>query len=359
MKRARPQGIGSAAKKAAVPVEDAQNVPQGCKAMYMLPESATALDEVKALFEDAYMSLDDYGTARSYFNGVVNECSRLECIRDMDGPPEEEFCDEDDLSSYAAVKRDADRIFCADFYLIYGETMRMLAELYSEDFSTLKETRRGMLFARKQFSTAQSMSLSEEQRVSLAQSITLLGASMLVLDRDTERWRADVMEHCLGTCEQTDEILEAMMEWIEFRCMRLEKDSETDGATNTDMETETEADAATAAIRLKDYTTADLESKLPLLDEFAKEASELMCKRIVLQKIDIALRLALIDERDIEEGVLKGYLERLEALLVTVGGMTDVRQEILLLKGSILELLEDEGAAAVYKEANRLSSRGC
>lgn len=64
MKRARPQGLGSAAKKdkpeeeqevVETPVE-ASSEGTG-KLIYELPEDATALDQVRALFESATMFL--------------------------------------------------------------------------------------------------------------------------------------------------------------------------------------------------------------------------------------------------------------------------------------------------------------
>lgn len=68
MKRARPQGLGSVTKKdkpeeehevvAEAPV-DAVTEGTG-KLIYELPEDATALDQVRALFESATMFLGNY-----------------------------------------------------------------------------------------------------------------------------------------------------------------------------------------------------------------------------------------------------------------------------------------------------------
>ena len=69
MKRARPQGLGSAAKKdkteeeqfnetSIESVEPVASASEGTgKLIYELPEDATALDQLRALFESATMFL--------------------------------------------------------------------------------------------------------------------------------------------------------------------------------------------------------------------------------------------------------------------------------------------------------------
>lgn len=65
MKRARPQGLGSAAKKDKPEEEleiveeptDSVSAESGGKLVYELPEDATALDQLRALFESATMFL--------------------------------------------------------------------------------------------------------------------------------------------------------------------------------------------------------------------------------------------------------------------------------------------------------------
>lgn len=75
MKRARPQGLGSSLKKEKVPLNADENLSENTssiitlneneniktekteKLIYELPEDATALDQLKALFESAIMYL--------------------------------------------------------------------------------------------------------------------------------------------------------------------------------------------------------------------------------------------------------------------------------------------------------------
>lgn len=73
MKRARPQGLGSATKKDKTEVEQSTEGPiesgeivanpsEGTgKLFYELPEEATALDQLRALFESATMFLGNCG----------------------------------------------------------------------------------------------------------------------------------------------------------------------------------------------------------------------------------------------------------------------------------------------------------
>ena len=70
MKRARPQGLGSntakkekAEKEPAIAVEaDAETSKGDGKLFYELPEDATALDQLRALFESATMYLGNLKT---------------------------------------------------------------------------------------------------------------------------------------------------------------------------------------------------------------------------------------------------------------------------------------------------------
>ena len=116
MKRARPQGLGSSFKKEKVPLNVNGNLSENIdtsssifssnenkkdnictekteKLIYELPEDATALDQLKALFESAIMYLgnnliiisikynlfvDDVEKAKPIFNGIIHVCLRLE-----------------------------------------------------------------------------------------------------------------------------------------------------------------------------------------------------------------------------------------------------------------------------------------
>ena len=63
MKRARPQGLGSSAAKKEKAEEEpivsveTEEQPNNGKLFYELPEDATALDQLRALFESATMYL--------------------------------------------------------------------------------------------------------------------------------------------------------------------------------------------------------------------------------------------------------------------------------------------------------------
>lgn len=345
MKRARPQGLGSAVKKEKAEDEHVQEVVSentseveasgsNEKLVYELPEDATALDQLRAIFESATMFLDDSSKSKPIFNGVIHECLRLEAILDNEEGPEEQEGDEQDLDSFLQVKKDSEKIFTAEFYYMFGESLRTLAEFeMSEQVeeSSLEQIK-GLLSAsidRFQLSK-EKLKNDESFSADLHNGLIYSMASLFLLIDDNDQLMTD-LKALIGEGSK-DTAISAMFDTVEFFCAFIETAYEED----FDIEgLETFGDL--------------LEKNLCLIDDFCSDA-----RKLKLIKVDVPLRLAVIRSEEIEGEKADRLLADLEEILKTEEEV-GIRFEALNLKASIKEILGlDDEAALIYKEADSL-----
>lgn len=361
MKRARPQGLGSAAKKDKIeeeqlieaPIESGETVAapsEGIgKLFYELPEEATALDQLRALFESATMFLgnftllieniliflDDASKSKPIFNGVIHECLRLESIHDSEEGPEVQEGDEKDLDSFLQVKKDADKIFGAEFYFMFGESLRTLGEFEMSveiEESSLEQVKGLFSAAIDRFQLAKEKTGTGEVSFDFELSNGLLYsmASLCMLIGDNEKLKNDLKS--LITDQFKDSVSSAMFDSVEFFCNFIE----------TAYENEFEIEG------FEDLTT-QLESNISLIEEFCTDL-----KKLKLVKVDIPLRLAVIQSEVIEGEKADGLLQVLEEILKSEEE-PESRFEALQLKASIKEILGlDEEASLIYEEADSI-----
>lgn len=366
MKRARPQGLGaSAAAKKEKPEEEQVDVIEAEgevasnsteKLFYELPEDATALDQLRALFESATMFLgkyslylclyiyllDDTTKAKPIFNGVIHECLRLEAILDKEEGPEEQEGDDKDLDSFLQVKKDSDKIFGSEFYFIFGESLRTLAELEMNDEieESSMEQVKGLLSAsidRFQLSK-EKLSIETESSSPAIYSADLMSglvyamASLCVLIEETEELKEALKGLIKG--ESKESASSAMFDAVEFNCNFIE----------TAFENEFEISGI-------DHISETLEKNLKLLEEFSIDA-----KKMKIVKVDVPLRLAIVKCEEIDAEKASCFLADLEEILKEEEDPS-IRFEALQLKASIKEILGlEEEATKIYEEADLIQT---
>ena len=403
MKRARPQGLGSSFKKEKVPLNVNGNLSENIdtsssifssnenkkdnictekteKLIYELPEDATALDQLKALFESAIMYLgnnliiisikynlfvDDVEKAKPIFNGIIHECLRLESILDLECEEQSGENDSDenenDLDNILQVQKDSEKIFSHEFYFIFGESLRFLAEFEMGakeiEESSLDQVK-GLLSAaidRFQLSTEKKLKCQDSDQeqqldIDLKNGTLYSMASLCVLLKDNESIKSDLKKLLSGSKDDAESsnlithVRSSMFDAVEFFCSYIE----------TAFETEFEELESIQEI------CKTLENNLSLIEEvldFSSQELKSEFMKFKLIKIDIPVRLAIAQSNKITEEDSKAFLKNLENLLIILSeeGFHNIRYEALQLKASILEImgLEDE-ANLIYDEANSI-----
>lgn len=260
---------------------------------------------------------------------------RLESILDNDEGPEVQDGDEKDLDSFLQVKRDSDKIFGAEFYFIFGESLRTLGEFGMGDEieeSSLEQIKGVFSAAIDRFQLAKEKLGSEEVSFNFELSNGLLYsmASLCMLIGDNEQLKNDLK--FLLTEQFKDSVSSAMFDSVELFCNFIE----------TAYENEFEIEG------LEDLTL-QLEMNISLIEEFCTDF-----KRLKLVKVDVPLRLAVIKSEEIEGEKADRLIKDLEEILKSEED-TETRFEALQLKASIKEILglEDE-AALIYEEADSI-----
>lgn len=348
MKRERPQGLGSVAKKEKADeerincstdegvkvIETSETSSSNGKILYELPEDATALDQLRAIFESATMFLDDASKSKPIFNGVIHECLRLEAILENEEGPEEQEGDEKDLDSFLQVKKDSEKIFNAEFYYMFGESLRCLAEFeMNEDVeeSSLDQIK-GLLSAsidRFQLSK-EKLKTEESFSADLHTGLIYSMASLYMLIDGNDTLMTD-MTVLIGEGSK-DTAISAMFDSIEFFCAFIET------AYENDYEIE----------GLETFGDL-LEKNISSIDGFCSDA-----RKLKLIKVDVPLRLAVIRSEEIEGEKSELLLAELEEILKTEEEL-GIRYEALQLKASIKEILGlEEEANLIYEEADSL-----
>lgn len=316
MKRARPQGLGAAAKKAAL--EETTSVAQPtAKLVFELPADATALDQVKALYETALVSLEEPEKALQLFNGVVHECLRLEAIKESETAPQDLHPDDNDLDSYLQVKKDAERIFCPEFYFIFGDCLRNIAEISMDqvDEESYDHVKGLLLAAKDRFENASAFE----------------GAAFDEAKARTEVMLAVFDGQVPVTTEASEECL---FDAIEFICAFIEHVLD----NNVESKCEQAQEAKISLLNLlTDLSAAKGEEKT----------------QIDLLSVSIPFRLTIAgEEGNLAEEEANSMIAKLEALKET-----DMASEVLMLQGSIYEFLErTEEAEACYAAAENLDT---
>lgn len=265
---------------------------------------------------------------------------RLEAILDNENGPEEQEGDEKDLDSYLQVKKDADKIFGSEFYFIFGESLRTLAELEMGDEieeSSLEQVI-GLLSASidrfqlsKEKLNSNDTSASSTFVDDLSNGLIYSMASLFILIKDNDdKLRTDLKE--LINEETKDTISSAIFDSIEFFCTFCETAHETDFEIDN-----------------FDELCSRLESNLKLVAELVSDE-----KKLNLVKVDVPLRLAIIKSDEIDEAKAKTFLDDLDEILKDKEDVS-IRFEALQLKASIKEILGlEEEAALIYEEADAL-----
>lgn len=290
---------------------------------------------------------------------------RLESILDLESEEQDGDENENDIDSVLQVQKDSEKIFCHEFYLIFGESLRFLAEFEMGakeiEESSLDQVK-GLLSAaidrfqlsneKKLISQDQDQDQEQEQLldIDLKNGILYSMASLFVLLKDNESIKGD-LKNLLSGSEINAEfsnlithVRSSMFDAVEFFCSYIETAFETEFE---DLESIQEL-------------CKTLESNLSVIEEVLDFSSpdlktELM--KLKLIKIDIPIRLAIAQSNEITEEESKAFLENLENLLVILSGegFNNIRYEALQLKASIMDImgLEDE-ANLIYDEANSI-----
>lgn len=271
---------------------------------------------------------------------MVHECLRLEAILEKEEGPEEQEGDDKDLDSFVQVKKDSDKIFGSEFYYIFGESLRTLAELEMSDEieETSMEQVKGLLSAsidrfqlsKEKLSTEKtetdSISYSDDLFTGLVYSM----ASLCVLIEGNAQLKEDLK--ALMKEESKESVSSAMFDAVEFNCAFIE----------TALENEFEIDGI-------DQIASTLEQNLKLIEEFSVDS-----KKLKIVKVDIPLRLLIAKSEEINEEKSASFLTDLEDILKDEEDPS-VRFEALQLKASIKEILGlEEEAAKIYEEADSI-----
>lgn len=272
---------------------------------------------------------------------MIHECLRLEAILDNEEGPEEQEGDEKDLDSFLQVKKDAEKIFGSEFYFIFGESLRTLAELEMNDEieESSMEQIKGLLSAsidRFQLSKEKLSTESETPNpvyaADLISGLLYSMASLCVLIEDNDQLKEDLKN--LVKDEPKESVSSAMFDSVEFYCNFIE----------TALENEFEIEEILES-------SETLEKNLKLLEEFSIDT-----KKIKIVKVDVPLRLAIVKSEEIDEEKASGLLAELEEILKGEEDQS-IRFEALQLKASIKEILGlEEEAAKIYEEADLIEA---
>ena len=252
--------------------------------------------------------------------------------------------DEKDLDSFVQVKKDSDKIFGAEFYYIFGESLRTLAELEmgAEIEETSLEQVKGLLSASiDRFQLAKEKEQLRSQETSsylsdLSNGLLYSMSSLFVLINDVDGLlKKDLMT--LIKEETKESLCSAIFDAIEFFCVFLE--------TANEVEFELEESSVE---ELSDL----LESNIIAIEEIFNMADDMKLKLI---KVDVPLRLAILKSDEIGEEKANKFLADLEDILKCD---VSLRFDALQLKASIKEILGlEEEAALIYEEADSLQTQ--
>ena len=282
---------------------------------------------------------DDSNKSKPIFNGLVHECLRLESVLDNEEGPEEQEGDENDLDSFVQIKKDSKKIFCPEFYYIYGESLRYLAEFeMCEDIeeNSLEQVK-GLLSAAidrfqvadetiKKITANDSMNI-QEFSTEMANGLLYAMSALCMLIEENEEMKINL--NSLITEESKDFASSAMRDAIEFYCSYIENAYENE-------------------LKLEgiEEMSSNLENNVEYLYTIEKN--------FMLTKVDVPLRLSLAKSAEIDEEKAALLLNDLEGILETVKDV-HTRYEALQLKASIKEALGQETEAdLIYEEASTL-----
>jgi len=367
MKRARPQGLGATSNKKdkAELCEHSVSKAENCaeepvdssskSSIYELPENATALDQLRALFESATMIfgirhilndflsifiLDDVSKSKPIFNGVVHECLRLESILENDNAPSEQEGDDADIDSFVQVKKDAENIFGSEFYYIFGESLRSLAEYeMSGDLETSSYDQvAGLLSAsidRFQVANEKSDSSKKFENEILNGTIYAMTCLLALID-DNESLNNDLCALISG--ESRELVQSAIFDVTEFFISYLE--------LCHDQEFKYDGPVILSKIFIKN---------IPYLEKINADYDPI---KFDLATIDVQLRLNSILESEINDEKASELCSKLDSILSELKETpqsVQILSEALHLKASIKEIMGfDEEANAIYAEAEAL-----
>ena len=271
---------------------------------------------------------------------------RLESILENEEGPEEQEGDDKDLDSFVQVKMDSEKIFSSEFYYIFGESLRTLAELEMNDEieETSLEQVKGLLSASidrfqlskeklanedKSDDSNDSSSYADDLSTGLLYSM----ASLCVLIDENDQLKEDLKGLMME--ESKESVSTAMFDAVEFNCAFIE----------TAFDNEFEIDGI-------DQLSMTLERNLKLIEEFSVDA-----KKLKIVKVDLPLRLSIAKSEEIDEEKAANFVKDLEAILKDEEDPS-VRFEALQLKASIKEILGlEEEAAKIYEEADSIQTQ--
>lgn len=240
-----------------------------------------------------------------------------------------------DLDSFLQVKKDSEKIFGGEFYFMFGESLRTLAEFEmggEVEESSLEQIQGLLSAAIDRFQVAkEKIGMDEVSFASeLLNGLLYSMASLCMLIGDNGQLKEDLKS--LIADNSRDSVTSAMFDAVEFFCNFIE----------TAYENEFEIEGL-------EELTSQLEKNIFGIEEFCKDS-----KKLNLVKVDIPLRLAVIKSEEIEGEKADLLLEKLEEILKSEKNV-EIRFEALQLKASIKEILglEDE-ATLIYDEADAL-----
>lgn len=304
--------------------------------------------------------IDNFKKAKPIFNGIIHECLRLESILDLDleaeeGPKEQEG-DDKDPDSFLQVLKDSEKIFCSEFYFIFGESLRILAEfeMIEEDIiETSLEQVKGLLSAAiDRFQLSSEKKSEDQEQVSfntdLKSGIVYSMASLCVLIKDNEILKNELKKLIYESDSSAnnsnynfkDVIRSSMFDAIEFFCAFIEAVFEKEYEFE-----DTEI--------IEDYCKY-LETNISIIEEVCElTESDSDLNKLKLIRIDVPLRLAFARSIEITVEISTPFLEKLDELLLLSSSLdSDIRYEALQLKASIKESMGFENEAnKIYKEA--------
>lgn len=287
--------------------------------------------------------LDDQNKAKPIFNGVIHECLRLEAILENEKGPEEQEGDDKDIDSFVQVKKDSEKIFNSEFYFIFGESLRTLAEfeMNEEIEESSMDQVKGLLSAsidRFQLSKEKRDGIDKEFSNDLTSGILYSMASLCVLIEENDQLKEDlkglIEKESSSNESLKDVVSSAMFDAIEFYC----------GFIEISFENEFEIEG------IEDLALI-LEKNIKIIPEFSIDS-----KKLKLVQVDIPLRLSIAKSEEITEEKASGFLADLDEFLKLEGEADmSLKYEALQLKASIKEILgEEEEAAKIYEEADSI-----
>mgnify|MGYP007013243048 CR=1 FL=1 len=339
MKRAKPLGLGASCKRSNVVAEDdagtdgpSEPVASG-RGFCTLPDDATALDQVKALYDAALQLFlqggeDDGERALQLFHGVANECLRMETVIEGDGEVEGDAAEDeqDDLDGAKHIHANRDRIFTAIFYFIFGDALAHIAYLSMHDASNLDEITGYLQGARHNLLRAVEMTTDQDQVVDIRGSLLQVSAILVPMQHED----ADLIEFVKSSlnADNASDLFEHVSEGFEFMLNWLESHDDSEG----------------------NFIEESLRDLSVLFGSFDQVTHELK-----LLEIDARIRLALALEYDVDEADLLKFSSNLREISTDAKINPTVRRQTFLLLGSICEMQEKEAEAAeFYDLANEI-----